>query len=382
VAAGGPTHIVLIAMGGNFGLACAKFAAAAWTGSSAMACEAVHSLLDASHQGLLLYGLKTSSRLADRRQPFSCSKELYFWSFVVGILLFALGAGVSIYMGVERVFWPRPITDAQIIYFVLGVGLLLTGYSTYKAVAEFSARHQGKGWFSGLRQSKDPVLLAIGLEGMAALAGLLVAMAGVFTADQFGYKRADGVASILIGLVLAGVAICMAIRMKALLAVAAVDPDVRDGLERLFAEETGAGRAIRGKYPQVRQLSVDGPSAPTNRQERAGAFVREENSGLLRRPRSSEERTTGQLAASGAEGIEDEPESTLGAPVASRDENGASLSAEPPARVAAGSSAKPQAVTHQTSNDPALVPDLASRPKGRKGRKRSRKKKAKARPGA
>lgn len=244
MAAGGSTTVVLIAMGANFGIACAKFAAAAWTGSSAMASEAIHSLVDTSNQGLLLYGLHRARQPADEQHPFGYSKELYFWSFVVAIVLFALGAGVSIYEGVEKIRDPHPIHDVHIIYAVLGVAILLEGFSTYKAIAEFNRRYAGTRWFDALRQSKDPALFAIVLEDIAAMIGLTVALIGVAVADFYGIVEADGVASIAIGLVLAGVAVFMALEIKSLIIGEAVDAGVLAGIRAKIEQEIGKGEPI------------------------------------------------------------------------------------------------------------------------------------------
>lgn len=246
MAAGGSTTIVLIAMSANAGIAVSKFAAAAWTGSSAMLSEGVHSVVDTCNQGLLLYGIKTSARPADARHPFGYSKELYFWSFVVAIILFALGAGVSLYEGFEKLLHPHPITDAYIIYIVLSVAILLEGFSTYKALAEFNKRYKGKAWFPALRQSKDPALFAIVLEDIAAMIGLFAALIGVVAADQFGIAEGDGVASIFIGLILAGVAIFMAIEIKSLIIGEAASEETQAGIMDIINRRVGPDGAILG----------------------------------------------------------------------------------------------------------------------------------------
>ncbi|MGI9404593.1 MAG: cation diffusion facilitator family transporter, partial [Hyphomicrobium sp.] len=127
VASSGSTKVVVIALACNFGIAVAKFTAAAWTQSSAMLSEAIHSLVDTSNQALLLYGIHRSQRPADARHPFGYSKELYFWSFVVAIMLFSLGAGVSIYEGFQKLSHPHPITNFAVNYVVLAVAMALEG---------------------------------------------------------------------------------------------------------------------------------------------------------------------------------------------------------------------------------------------------------------
>jgi cation diffusion facilitator family transporter len=245
MAAGGSTAVVVIALGCNLAIAAAKFAAYVWTGSSAMLSEAIHSLVDTSNQALLLHGLRRSRRPADARHPFGNSKELYFWSFVVAILLFSLGAGVAIYEGVEKLRDPHPITDAHVNYIVLTVAILLESLSTWKAIAEFNARRGTANVLVALRSSKDPALFAIVLEDLAALAGLVIAFAGILTADRLGLAAADGIASIVIGLVLGMVAAFMSIEIKSLIVGEAASPVVRSGLRQVLRAETGAGRPIR-----------------------------------------------------------------------------------------------------------------------------------------
>ena len=244
MAAGGSTTVVLFALAANLGIAIAKFSAAAWTGSSAMLSEAIHSLVDTSNQGLLLYGLKRSASPADARHPFGYSREIYFWSFVVAVLLFSMGAGVSIYEGIHKISDPHPIHDPHINYIVLGIALALEGVSTWKALHEFKSRYRGRGLIGGLRRSKDAALLTVVLEDLAAMAGLLVALAGVLAAHLLGLAIADGIASIAIGLILAFVAAFMAVEVKSLLVGEAAELDVRKGIYRLIEAEAGASGPI------------------------------------------------------------------------------------------------------------------------------------------
>ena len=244
MAASGSTGVVLVALGANLGIAVAKFAASVYTGSSAMFSEAIHSLVDSSNQGLMLFGIKRSARPADAKHPFGYSKELYFWSFVVAIVLFSLGAGFSIYEGVHKVLHPHAIENVHIIYAVLGVAILLEGYATYKAYKEFDKRRRGRGFLTALRQSKDPALFAILLEDFGAILGLIVAGIGVTIADQMGIAEADGIASIIIGVILAGLAIFMAIEIKALIVGEAADVETQRGIMEIVSGEVGADRPI------------------------------------------------------------------------------------------------------------------------------------------
>lgn len=244
---GGSTGVVLVALACNLGIALAKFAAAAWTQSSAMLSEAIHSLIDTSNQGLLLLGLKRAERPPDARHPFGYSKEIYFWSFIVAIVLFSLGAGVAIYEGVDKLANPHPIYAPEVLYAVLAVAIALEGVSTWKAISEFNARRRGSKteFVAALRSSKDPSLFAIVLEDLAALAGLFIALVGVALAHLGRFQSADGVASILIGLVLAFVAVFLATEIKSLIVGESVTPDVEAGIRAIIAAETGDNRPVR-----------------------------------------------------------------------------------------------------------------------------------------
>ena len=245
LAAGGSTRVVIFALAANFSIAVAKFSAYLWTGSSAMLSEAIHSLVDTSNQALLLYGQKRSERPADARHPFGYSRELFFWSFIVAILLFSLGAGVAIYEGVEKLLHPHPVKDAHINYIVLAIAIVLESFSTYKALQEFNARRGTDGMIAALRSSKDPALFAIVLEDLAALAGLIVALFGVLAADKLEFVQGDGIASIMIGFILAGVAAFMSVEIRSLIVGEAAAPAVRSGLVALIKTETGPGNRIR-----------------------------------------------------------------------------------------------------------------------------------------
>ena len=237
MASSGSKKVVLIALGANLGIALAKFAAAAWTRSSAMLSEAIHSLVDTSNQALLLYGITRSQRPADANHPFGHSRELYFWSFVVAVLLFSMGAGVSIYEGITKLRDPHPISDFWINYTVLGIALALESVSAYKALSEFGDRRGSRGWFAALRASKDAALFTVVLEDLAAVTGLLIALIALLCVQHLGWDRADAIASIAIGLLLASVAAFMSVEIKSLLVGEAANPKVQAGIEAILAAE-------------------------------------------------------------------------------------------------------------------------------------------------
>lgn len=245
MAAAGSTSVVVVALACNLGIALAKFTAAAWTGSSAMLSEAIHSLVDTSNQVLLLHGIRRSRRPADAFHPFGYSKELYFWSFVVAILLFSLGAGVAIYEGVEKLIDPHPVTDPLVNYVVLAVAFILEGFSAARAVKEFNGRRGAMPALVALRASKDPALFTVLLEDAAALIGLTIAAIGIAVSDITGSPTADGYASIMIGLLLGAVAAFMSIEIRSLIIGEAASPAVLQDIRSAIAAEQGPGRPIR-----------------------------------------------------------------------------------------------------------------------------------------
>ncbi len=222
--ASGSTRTILIALGANVGIAVAKFAAAAFTGSSAMLTEGVHSLVDSTNQVLLLHGRRRAVRPADALHPFGYGRELYFWSFVVAILVFALGAGVSVYEGVLHILEPEPASDPLIAFLVLGLAFALEGWSTVAALADFNRARGETGLWAAVRETKDAPTLVLLLENTGALVGLAVAAAGLtlslVTANPFW----DGLASVLIGLVLGALAVVLLLEAKGLLIGESADP--------------------------------------------------------------------------------------------------------------------------------------------------------------
>jgi cation diffusion facilitator family transporter len=209
--------VILAALAGNSLIAVTKFAAASFTGSSAMLSEAVHSLVDTGNQVLLLYGLRRASRPPDDEFPFGHGKEVYFWSFVVAILIFAAGAGVSLYEGIHQLAHPTPPKNFTVNYIVLGLAMLFEGAAWIFAFKEFS-RAKGKwGLVEAVRRGKNPNLFVVLFEDSAAMLGLTVAGLGVFLTHITGHPVFDGLASIVIGLILGGTAIWLAYETKGLL---------------------------------------------------------------------------------------------------------------------------------------------------------------------
>jgi len=230
------TNIVLYgALLANLAIAVAKFIAAGITGSSSMLTEGVHSLVDSGNQLLLLHGQSAAAKPPDHTHPFGYGRELYFWAFVVAMLIFAVGAGVSIYEGIIHYNDPEPLRDPTVNYIVLAVALLFEGTSWFVAIKSLSSREFGDSWWQSIVSSKDPALFVVLFEDTAALAGLIIAGAGVWASHYFNAPRLDGIASILIGSVLAAVAIFLAREAKGLIIGESAHPEiirqVREALE-------------------------------------------------------------------------------------------------------------------------------------------------------
>lgn len=227
------TKVILAALAGNTLIAITKFAAAFFTGSSAMLSEGIHSLVDTGNQVLLLYGLHRAKRPADEQFPFGHGKEVYFWSFVVAILIFAVGSGVSIYEGIHTIRDPMPIQFINITYIVLGASFLFEGGAWYFALREFS-RAKGKwGYIEAVQRGKDPSMFVVLFEDSAAMLGLLVAMTGIALTQITGELIFDGIASVIIGLILGGTAIWLAVETKGLLIGESANRKVVQGIREI-----------------------------------------------------------------------------------------------------------------------------------------------------
>jgi cation diffusion facilitator family transporter len=231
--ASGSTKVIIAALVGNSLIAVTKFAAAAYTGSSAMLSEGVHSLVDTGNQILLLFGLKQSRKPPDEDFPFGHGKEIYFWSFVVAILIFAVGAGVSFYEGVVRVMAPHPVKNVFINYIVLGFAMVFEGGAWYFAFKEFGHIKGERGYIAAVQQGKDPTFFVVLFEDSAAMLGLLVAFFGVWLGDVTGNPVFDGIASIIIGLILGGTAAWLAYETKGLLIGERANREVVAGIRRI-----------------------------------------------------------------------------------------------------------------------------------------------------
>ena len=242
MAASGSKTVIYAALVGNLLIAVTKFGAALYTGSSAMLSEAIHSLVDSGNQGLLLYGLRRAKRPADDRHPFGYGMELYFWAFVVAILIFAVGSGVSLYEGILKILEPHPVTSPLVNYLVLGAAIIFEGVAWTMAFKEFQRTKGTRGWMEAVRQSKDPALFTVLFEDSAAMAGLIVALVGIYLSQALNMPWLDGAASVGIGIILAVVAMLLAYECKGLLIGESADKALVDSVSRIIRSEPTVNR--------------------------------------------------------------------------------------------------------------------------------------------
>lgn len=236
MSASGSKKVIIAALLGNTLISITKFIAAAMTGSSAMLSEGIHSLVDTGNQVLLLYGMKRAERPADAHFPFGHGKEIYFWSFVVAILIFAVGSGVSIYEGIHSLSDPQPVENPWISYIVLGLALVFEGAAWFFAFKEFT-RAKGKwGYIEAVQRGKDPSMFVVLFEDSAAMLGLLVAFTGILLSQLTGILIFDGIASIVIGLILGGTAIWLAYETKGLLIGESANTQVVAGIRDIVGD--------------------------------------------------------------------------------------------------------------------------------------------------
>ncbi|MAG01044.1 MAG: cation diffusion facilitator family transporter [Arenicellales bacterium] len=235
----GSIKVVLAALVGNSLIALAKFFAAFFTGSSAMLSEAIHSVVDTGNQGLLLFGIRQSRKPADDKHPFGYGSELYFWAFVVAILIFALGSGLSIYEGVHKLFNPHPIRNLYINFIVLGVAFVFEAVAWWVALKEFNRTRGAISYFAAFRQSKDPTVFTVLFEDSAAMLGLVIAAIGLGLGALLDIPELDGAASVGIGIVLGGTAILLAYETKGLLVGERAHPEVVEGIREIISTQDG-----------------------------------------------------------------------------------------------------------------------------------------------
>lgn len=222
--------VIIAALIGNSLIAVTKFIAAGISGSSAMLSEGIHSLVDTGNQVLLLWGLKQSKRPPDAKYPFGHGKEIYFWCFSVAILIFAVGAGISIYEGIERLHHPAPIKHVSLSLIVLLIAMVFEAGAWWVAYVEFNKARGKMRFLEAIHRGKDPTLFVVLFEDSAAMLGLIVAFVGISLGHITGNSLFDGLASIMIGLILAGTAVWLAYETKSLLIGEAANKKVVQGI--------------------------------------------------------------------------------------------------------------------------------------------------------
>jgi cation diffusion facilitator family transporter len=227
---------IFAAIIGNLAIAATKLVAAYFTGSSAMLSEGIHSIVDTGNGGLLLLGLRQAKKPPDANHPFGHGKELYFWSLIVAILIFALGGGMSVYEGISHLRHPH-LGDPTWNYVVLGFAILFESVSFYFAYKAFRGELGEEGVLQTIRMSKDPTTFTVLFEDTAALLGLIVAFVGIFLGHVLQNPYLDGAASIVIGLILGGVAAFLAFETKGLLIGEGVDPKTLASVRALVGKD-------------------------------------------------------------------------------------------------------------------------------------------------
>ncbi|WP_028936659.1 cation diffusion facilitator family transporter [Pseudonocardia spinosispora] len=253
MSAGNGTRAIVAALAANAGIAVAKFIGFLVTGSSSMLAEAVHSLADTSNQGLLLLGKKRAARPADAAHPFGFGRDRFFYSFVVALLLFSLGSMFALYEGIHKIGHPEPLSSPVVAIVILGVAILLEGYSFRTAIQESRPLKGDRTWWRFIREATEPELPVVLLEDFGALIGLVLAMFGVVLAVVTGNGVWDGIGTICIGVLLGIIAVILIIEMKSLLIGEGADSgtlaNIRGALE--------AGRVERVLHIQTQYLGPD-----------------------------------------------------------------------------------------------------------------------------
>lgn len=239
MATGGSKIAIYGAIGANFSIAVMKFVACYFTGSASMLSEGIHSLIDTSNGGLLLYGISRSKRKPDSKHPFGYGKEVYFWAFVVAIFIFAVGGGIAIYEGIHHINHPEVRDTSKIAwnYGVLIGGIVVESISFYLAFREFRKANP-TGFFGAIRRSKDAATFAVMIEDTAAMLGLGLALVFVFIGHQTGNPIWDGIGSISIGVLLCVVSLFLARETKGLLVGESVSEQDFTDLNRVLNGHT------------------------------------------------------------------------------------------------------------------------------------------------
>ena len=290
------------AIGANVAIAVTKFIVAGITGSSAMLSEGIHSAVDTFNGVLLLVGIRLSKRPPSAEHPFGHGKELYFWSLIVAVLIFGLGGGVSFFEGVQHIREPEPMRDPTWNYVVLAAAALFEGISFFIALKQFRAQARGLPFWQALDRSKDPTTYTVLAEDSAALMGLAVAALGIYLSHTLNMPALDGVASVVIGVLLAGVAVFLIRQARGLLIGEGIRPETARAVRELalaqpsvedvghvlsmyigpdevlvvvdvnFKDDVSTGEAgeaiaaietqVRARFPTIKRIFIEATDAP------------------------------------------------------------------------------------------------------------------------
>jgi len=231
--------VIYAALIGNGLIAAIKFVAAALTGSAAMLSEAIHSVVDTGNQFLLLFGIRAAARPPSAQHPFGYGLQLYFYTFVVAVLIFGGGAVASFYSGLEKIRNPVSIEDPWINYIVLGLGTVFEGAVWLVAFRAFNEEREGRPWLAAIRSSKDPTVFTVLFEDTAAMLGLITAFVGIFLSEHLDMPILDGMASMVIGGILATTALFLGNKSRSLLTGEAASHETRLGINRIARAAPG-----------------------------------------------------------------------------------------------------------------------------------------------
>lgn len=229
-----PIYSALVA---NLAIAVTKFIAAAISGSSAMLSEGIHSVVDTTNEVLLLLGIAKSKRKPDKQRPFGYGKELYFWSFIVSLLIFGVGGGIAFYEGITHIQHPNEIADPTWSYIVLGIAFLFDGCSFLVALHHFNKQRGDKTFWNTVKKSKDPSNFMVLFEDASDVAGIIVAFAGVYFGHKYNNPYFDGIASIIIGVILTVSSLLLARESRSLLMGESADPQIIKGVVSTAQED-------------------------------------------------------------------------------------------------------------------------------------------------
>lgn len=242
---GETTGAILAAFLANLGIAVAKFIGFLITGSSSLIAESIHSVADSSNQGLLFLGGKRAERAPTDLHPFGFARSRYFWAFIVAVVLFSVGGLFSLYEGFHKIQEPEEISSPIVAFAIFGFAIVFEAFALRTAVKHAQPQRRGRSWPQFVRTARSPELPVLLLEDSAALVGLLSALAGVTLAEVTGDPIFDGIGTMMIGVVLIGVAVFLAIEMSSLLLGEAARPEDVERIETAMEEHPKVIGVIR-----------------------------------------------------------------------------------------------------------------------------------------